>query len=205
MFIGFVSAFVCIISAIEMGRVIDQQYSDIGGKPEFVEIPQKWRWLFYKSKDSYKQSNKLVKMSLIVYLVGYIGFVIQMIVIFLGFISGRFGQINYISWCILVIHEVLNVIIGLTMGHKYNKNMRKSYDYDFLSYYIEQIKGVCKRKCRVVDVIDEHICEIEIGRFKKRRFKATTEIKVKVGEERYAMHYNHPIDLDEPYWEVRRH
>ena len=198
MYISFVSAFVCIMNAIEVGRVIDQQYRDVGGKPEFIEIPKKWRWLFYKPKEFYKRSNKLTKMSLIIYLIGYFGFIFQTTIIITSLIAGRFSHMEYISWGILLTNEILSMIVGFTMGRKYNKNMRKSYDYDFLSYYMEQLCGVCKRKCRIVSIIDEQVCEIEIGRIQKKTFKAFTESKVKIGDVRYAMHYRHPIDVKEP-------
>lgn len=205
MYLSLICAVICILGARESGRSFDQQYRDIGGKPEFVEIPKNWRWLFYKPKEFYKRSNKLTKVSLVFYSIWYMGFCVQMILFFASIITGKVNRFNAISWYILCAQVILSMIITIALTYRYDSNMRKSYDYDFMSYYIEQIRGVCKRKCRVVDVIDEHICEIEIGYFKKRRFKATTEIKVKVGEERYVMHYNHPIDVNEPYWEVRRH
>ena len=188
----------------EAGYGMDRDCSDPGGRAKYIPVPAKWKWLFRLQHDTYASGNKILKASVGIYLSGYIAAIIELLIFFFAVFSGCEWEIAA-DWAykICLSTGVLSgIFFAAPVGIKYDYNMGLTYDYDWVTFLQVTFLLNPKRRCKVVYIIDETLCEITFGRFGRRRHLAETQIPVKVGDEKYAVHRYGDV---RPYWEIRNH
>ena len=197
----------CFYTGREVGAKIDLQNRDVGGKPKLVQIPWKWQSIFKQRQGLYMYDNKILKASVLSHLLGYTFAMIELILFVIGICFQMKSKIVIVAdSCFFVFILVMAFGVLLPDGIRYEKNMQKAYDYDWITSFQEALTQKSKRKCTIISVIDERTCEIEFLKgIKKHRFYAETEFPVEIGEIKYALHYYHPIDEDKPYWIIKNY
>lgn len=202
-FIIILSIVFCIWFGRDSGYVIDRQNRDPGGKPEFVIVPLKYRWLFKFQNKMYSDKYTILKASVAFHLLGYFFGIVETVVLVV-FILTENTQLIPIS----ISFAILNIAIGVFFiqfpdSSRYDRNMRETYDYDYITYYKQQLTGNSKRRCRIVSQIDEHTYEITIGLFGKKKFRAISDVAVNIGDMQYAVHMGYLMDDNMPYWKIK--
>lgn len=196
-----------IILCVYIGRynayVLDKQYSDPGGKPIYITIPNNWRWAFRFQESSY--NNKIWRVSFFFALLGYLFGIIERVLLLCAIkseLKDRIFDISYEVFCWYIFLSLMVMIIG-TFGYEYN--MRIAYDYDWVTYFQEGIFQKSKRRCKVINQIDEETYEIILGRFGKRIYRAEAEGPMEIGDKKYAIHFYHSLEKNTPYWIIKNY
>ena len=185
--------------------IIDKQNSDLGGKPVFVVVPDKWKWLFRFQKNSYVRKNKLLKISVVLCLIGYAFAIIELFLLIYAIIAGVTTIISKMAFLVFIVFMGIFMIIMCGASIRYEYNMSIAYDYDWITYFQEGLVQKSKRRCKVVSQLTEGTYEITFGRYGKRRFRAETDVPVEIGDQKYAVHYYHSLDSDEPFWVIKNY
>lgn len=199
------SILICFWSGRSIGSRIDKEYRDPGGKAYYVNINSKWRWIYKKINDTYSESSRILLASMIWHLLGYAFSVIEMLLLISGIIMKNTEFMSTISCQILIVYFLFaGIFVGLPTGIMYSHNMRKTYDYDWITDVKEKICSNSKRTCKIVSISQNDICEIKIGYFgrKHRVAKAEKDIPVWIGKRMYAIHV---YDTCNPCWIIKEH
>lgn len=183
-----------IYSGRYLGYTMDMENSDIGGRPMFVIIPQKWRWLFRFRNQVYADKYKLLIASVAFQLLGYFCSVVE-ITILLVMVLNKNLNLTSLATLVYVIYMLIGIFcIFFPNNIRYDYYMRRTYDYDWITYFKEELNIRPKRTCRIVSQIDENTYEITLGRFGKKKHQANADMQVKIGEKKYAVHIEHSLD-----------
>lgn len=189
----------CIYSGREMGSAIDKENRNSAGKPAFIFIPDKWKWLFRNRVNTYAGKNKILRVSFIIQLLGYL-FAFFEIVLFVSFLFCKKERLTTFSFQLYIFYALISIFLGGVSSYIYERNMQTAYDYDWITYFQEAFSLYSKRSCRIIDKKNESTYEIVIGAFCKHKYLATAECQVEIGEKKYAIHV---YDKAGPYWIIR--
>lgn len=192
--------FMCLYMARECGSRIDKENRQSAGKPVFISIPDKWRWLFCNKVNSYAGRTKILRVSFVIHLLGYLSASIELLFLLMYLYYGTEEFVTF-SFRVWLLCGLLVSGISLVSSYIYESNLQRAYDYDWITYWQEGIQSFSKRKCRVIDKKDDGIYVITIGVCKHRHL-AISEFSVGINENLYAIHiYNE----DGPCWELRKY
>lgn len=194
-----------IYSGRLLGYTMDKQNREVGGKPIFVSIPEKWRWAFRFRNESYTDKYKILRASAVFQLLGYLFSSVEILILII-MIFNKTLDLTALATSVYVIFMLSGFFFVLLPNRvRYNYYMRRTYDYDWITYCKEQFGGRTKRPCKIVSKINENTYEITLGRFGKHKYRANADIKVKIGEKMYAVHMDHSVDENVPYWKIKNH
>lgn len=190
--------FICAWGDRDFGYIFDKQNREPEGKPQFIDVPVKWRWMFRFQNETYADGNKILKASVVVHLLGYF-FSFLEIIILLCTVVGDTRKLADLSMGIFLLHEVILAIYIFPIGLKYEKNLRKAYDYDWITFVQEIFFENPRRRCKIIEKIDENTYEIKVGRYV---YLAKSKKPVNTEERLYAYHR---YDEGKPYWIIKNY
>lgn len=182
------------------GYTIDKQYREPGGKPIFINIPDRWKWLFKFQTNTY--IRKIVRPGFSTYLLGYLFAALEIILLFITLNLEEWQLLIKIADGLVYLFVFLCFVIVMPDIMMYEKNMRNTYDYDWITYFQEGFSLNPKRRCHIVKHIEGTTYEIALGYRNKRKYLAEVVVPVNVGEMKYAVHV---YDEKRPYWIIKNH
>lgn len=188
----------CIWIGRETGYTLDKQNRKPEGKPKFVLIPNKWLWLFRYQKNEYAAKYNILRTSIYCHLLGYAFSVFEVLVLLYVVIS---KNKTALSEKIFFAYILLMSAICIPESYRYERNLQRAYDYDWITYLQEAFRGVSRRKCTVVEQKGDGIYEIVFGKWNKRRYVAKATKTLNIGDVKYARHI---YGEKGPYWLINR-
>lgn len=188
-----------------LGYTIDKQYRDPGGKPIYVVLPLKYRSFFKINENTYFSKDNPLRVSICIQFVAYIFAFVELGVLLCGIISGRYIFFSNAATKFFVIGMFLiGFVIAAPYVYKYNQNMYKTYEYDWITALQEGLFQYSKRKCKIIKKINDNIYQIEVGILKKHKYIAESMFVIEEGTMLYAVHYYHSKDISGPFWEIKK-
>ena len=183
-----------------IGKRLDKEYREPEGCHSMVTIPPQWKWLFSFHRSS---GDTVVRAGVIMQIVGYV-FTCLELLCFIGTIleHGR-NALYSLAWGVLVLFfAVIVFAVLLPFSFCYNRNIQKALDCDWITQLQEAFTILPKRRCRIIQVIDEKTCIIKLRGMGRRTYYARATFPVKSGEKMYALHSN---EKGHPFWTLREH
>lgn len=191
---------VCFLTGRGVGKTVDIQYREIEGKPKFIKIAERRKWIFHFR---YFAGTEVVREGLIAQIVGYTFSTLELAVFFLAVIIDAVQLIVVIAdWLVVLFATVLSVGVLLPMQLRYQHHMKVAYDCDWITHLQENLTIYPKRRCRIISKIGPSTYEIVLGRWGKKKRLAKTSVPVVVGTTMYAVHSN---EQGSPFWTIKNH
>lgn len=98
---------VCFLTGRGVGKTVDIQYREIEGKPKFIKIAERRKWIFHFR---YFAGTEVVREGLIAQIVGYTFSTLELAVFFLAVIIDAVQLIVVIAdWLVVLFATVLSV------------------------------------------------------------------------------------------------
>ena len=203
--IGECILFICLTvwTGREVGDVIDKQNRDVGGNPCFLKISDKWRWLFRFQKKLYTDKFTILRASVILHLLGYLSAIIEFMLFIIALITNNLKIISVVPQIYFTSTIFGMLCVFFPDSIRYFYYMHKSYQYDWITDFKEQLVQNSKRRCKVVSKLDDNTFEITLGRLGKKKFRASADVPVEVGDEKVAVHVYHSLDENAPFWVIK--
>ncbi len=173
-------ALICLAAGRNGGRSLDRQYRDSEGQPHLVTVPEKLRWCFALDDTRRPAVREALWFQVLSY-----GCAL------LALVMGK--------WWVLYAYGILGFAITTPMALRYNANLRRHYDMDWVIQLRRSLSMFPVRRCRVLRQLEDGCWEIAMGR---RRFRARASVPVEPGQRCYGVH---SYDHGSPWWTLREH
>lgn len=192
-------AVVCCWSGYSVGRTVDVQYHEREGKPTFVSIPEHLRIFFHFR---YFLGNEVVREGVITQILGYtFGLVEIVLFVFSTILKLNVNSLQIADWIVILYVFILTLVL-LPMHIRYERNMQRAYDCDWITQLQENLTIYPKRQCKIVSTNNTSTCIITLGRWGKRKFVARATIPVYPGTVLFAVHSS---ENGPPFWTITEH
>lgn len=192
-------AVVCCWSGYRVGKTVDIQYREKEGKPTIVSVPEKLRPFF---RFRYYFGNEVVREGIITQILGYAFGSIE-IALFIFSATLKLGvNSEKVSDWIVILYAFALILVLLPMHIRYQRNLQRAYDCDWITQLQEILTIYPKRRCKVVSQHTPSTCTITLGRWGKRKFVAKTTIPVYPGAVLFAVHSS---ENGAPFWTITEH
>ncbi len=180
------------------GRSLDKQHRKTEGKPHFVEIPRRYKWLF---SFDYLTGMVVVKEGLTVQVVGYLFSAFEVCCAVFAYLFQKTDIIRQMSFYRVLAYVLIAGYIMTRMEIRYERNMQNAFDYDWISYFQHAVIALPKRKCVVLSKMDASTYEIRLS-ISRKKYGARSSVEVTIGAKYYAVH---SYEQGYPFWSIRDH
>lgn len=197
MFLPILWCILCFWAGMSTGKTIDMQYRDPEGKPVFVSVPQMIRPYF-----RFSNYDRVVQQGLIVQIISYIYSLLELLSFFLVYATNSKAYLTAGNWLMCSFGIILAFPVLLPFSIKYERNIQKAYDSDWITYLQRSLTLLPKRKCRVTAQIDFDKYEITLGFWGIKRHCAKANFPVEIGDRLYAVH---SVESGSPFWTIKDH
>lgn len=190
----------CILGGLNVGASVDQQYREPEGKPHFIEVPHKLKWLF---RFRHFAGAEVVKVAFYIEVVGYVYALAYLCMAALAWLwDGLNDRLRLICYLLLAMYVFSVVSLLLPMAWRYERNKQKEFQYDWITYLQEALSLYPKRRCRIIAQIDDSTYRIRLAGLFRTEFVAKSQKKVAVNKKMYAVHQ---YELGFPFWIIKDH
>lgn len=192
-------AAVCCWTGYRAGKAVDIQYHEKEGKPTIISVPEKLRPFF---RFRYYFGNEVVREGIITQILGY-SFGLMEIALFIFSATLKLGaNSEKISDWIVMLYVFTLILTLLPMHIRYQRNLQRAYDCDWITQLQKILTIYPKRRCKVVSSNNTSTCTITLDRCGRREFLAKTTIPVCPGKLVFAVHSS---AHGAPFWTITEH
>ena len=193
----FYYALLCFFLGRSVGKIIDIQYRESEGKPRLRCLSKKARIFF-----AFSDHNMVVAEGIVAHILGYIFTLLELIAVALFTATEMNIFLALSQWLFYAFVFILVILVMFPMAVRYEHNIQIAYDCDWITNRMRSFSMLPKRRCKVVNQLDDSTYEITLGYCGRKKRKAKTSVPVSTGDFVYAVNY---FDDGPPFWTIRLH